>query len=48
MITTMGENELFILNNMDPETPVVAMDNSPLGIHTVGDIINHPGFIGTV
>ena len=47
-ITTMGKNELFILNNMDPETPVVAMDNSSQGINTVGDIINHPGFIGTM
>ena len=44
-ITALGELSLFILKNMDPETVVVAMDNSSQGIHTIGDIINHPGFI---
>ena len=44
-ITALGELSLFILKNMDPETEVVAMDNSSQGIHTIGDIINHPGFV---
>ena len=44
-ITALGDLPLFILRNMDPETEVVAMDNSPQGIHTIGDIINHPGFV---
>ena len=44
-ITALGELSLFILKNMDPETVVVAMDNSSQGIHTIGDIINHPGFV---
>ena len=44
-ITSLGEVPLFILRNMAPETEVVAMDNSSQGIHTVGDIINHPGFV---
>lgn len=45
-ITALGELSLFILSNMDQETEVVAMDNSSQGIHTIGDIINHPGFVG--
>lgn len=44
-ITALGELSLFILKNMGPETKVVAMDNSSQGIHTIGDIINHPGFV---
>ncbi len=44
-ITALGELPLFILKNMDPETVVVAMDNHSQGIHTIGDIINHPGFV---
>ena len=44
-ITALGELSLFILKNMDPETEVVAMDNNSQGIHTIGDIINHPGFV---
>ncbi len=44
-ITALGELSLFILNNMDQETEVFAMDNSAQGIHTIGDIINHPGFV---
>ena len=30
---------------MDQETEVVAMDNNLQGIRTIGDIINHPGFV---
>ena len=44
-ITALGELSLFILKNMDPETVVVAMDNHSQGIRTIGDIINHPGFV---
>ena len=44
-ITALGELSLFILKNMDPEIEVVAMDNNSQGIHTIGDIINHPGFV---
>ena len=44
-ITALGELSLFILKNMDQETEVVAMDNSSQGIRTIGDIINHPGFV---
>ena len=44
-ITALGELPLFILRNMDPETVVVAMDNHSQGISTIGDIINHPGFV---
>jgi hypothetical protein len=44
-ITALGELSLFILRNMAPETEVIAIDNSPQGIHTIGDIINHPGFV---
>ena len=44
-ITALGELPLFILKNMDPETVVVAMDNHSQGIRTIGDIINHPGFV---
>jgi hypothetical protein len=44
-ITALGELSLFILKNMDPETEVIAIDNSSQGIHTIGDIINHPGFV---
>lgn len=44
-ITALGELALFILRNMDPEMEVVAMDNDSQGIHTIGDIINHPGFV---
>jgi hypothetical protein len=44
-ITSLGELSLFILKNMDPETEVVAMDNNSQGIRTIGDIINHPGFV---
>jgi len=44
-ITALGELSLFILKNMDKETVVVAMDNNSQGIHTIGDIINHPGFV---
>ena len=44
-ITALGELPLFILRNMDQETEVVAMDNSSQGIRTIGDIINHPGFV---
>ena len=42
-ITALGELSLFILRNMAPETEVIAIDNSPQGINTIGDIINHPG-----
>ena len=44
-ITALGELSLFILKNMAQETEVVAMDNSSQGIHTIGDIINHSGFV---
>ena len=44
-ITALGELSLFILRNMAPETEVIAIDNSPQGINTIGDIINHPGFV---
>ncbi len=44
-ITSLGEVSLFILRNMDKETKVVAMDNSAQGIHTIGDITHHPGFV---
>ena len=44
-ITSLGELPLFILRNMDQETEVVAMDNNSQGIRTIGDIINHPGFV---
>ena len=44
-ITALGDLSLFILRNMAPETEVVAIDNSSQGIHTIGDIINHPGFV---
>ena len=44
-ITSLGEVSLFILRNMDPETKVVAMDNNAQGIHTIGDITHHPGFV---
>ena len=44
-ITSLGELSLFILKNMDQETEVVAMDNNSQGIRTIGDIINHPGFV---
>jgi hypothetical protein len=44
-ITALGELSLFILKNMDPETEVIAIDNSSQGINTIGDIINHPGFV---
>jgi hypothetical protein len=44
-ITALGELSLFILRNMAQETEVVAMDNNSQGINTIGDIINHPGFV---
>jgi hypothetical protein len=44
-ITALGDLSLFILRNMAPETEVIAIDNSSQGIHTIGDIINHPGFV---
>jgi hypothetical protein len=44
-ITALGELSLFILRNMAQETEVIAIDNSPQGINTIGDIINHPGFV---
>ena len=44
-ITALGDLSLFILRNMAPETEVIAIDNSPQGINTIGDIINHPGFV---
>tara|TARA_R110002167_G_scaffold345708_1_gene556159 strand:- start:130 stop:381 length:252 start_codon:yes stop_codon:yes gene_type:complete len=44
-ITALGDLSLFILKNMDPETEVVALDNTSQGIQTIGDIINHPGFV---
>ena len=44
-ITALGEISLFILRNMAPETEVIAMDNNSQGIRTIGDIINHPGFV---
>ena len=44
-ITALGELSLFILRNMAQETEVIAIDNSSQGIHTIGDIINHPGFV---
>ena len=44
-ITALGELSLFILRNMAPETEVIAIYNSSQGIHTIGDIINHPGFV---
>jgi hypothetical protein len=44
-ITALGELSLFILRNMAPETEVIAIDNSSQGINTIGDIINHPGFV---
>jgi hypothetical protein len=44
-ITALGDLSLFILRNMAPETEVIAIDNSSQGTHTIGDIINHPGFV---
>jgi hypothetical protein len=44
-ITALGELSLFILKNMAQETEVIAIDNSSQGINTIGDIINHPGFV---
>jgi hypothetical protein len=44
-ITALGELSLFILRNMAQETEVIAIDNSSQGINTIGDIINHPGFV---
>ncbi len=44
-ITALGDLSLFILRNMAPETEVIAIDNSSQGINTIGDIINHPGFV---
>jgi hypothetical protein len=44
-ITALGDLSLFILRNMAQETEVIAIDNSPQGINTIGDIINHPGFV---
>ena len=44
-ITALGELSLFILRNMAPETEVIAIYNSSQGIHTIGDIINHSGFV---
>jgi hypothetical protein len=44
-ITALGDLSLFILRNMAQETEVIAIDNSSQGIHTIGDIINHPGFV---
>ena len=44
-ITALGDLSLFILRNMAQETEVIAIDNSSQGINTIGDIINHPGFV---
>ena len=44
-ITALGELSLFILRNMAQETEVIAIDNNSQGINTIGDIINHPGFV---